>query len=36
MNFTRRSPSACAGLLFAVGLLLGLALSPTLTYYAAR
>jgi len=35
MNFTRRSPSASAGLLFAVGLLLGVALSPTLTYYAS-
>ena len=35
MNFTaRQSGSASAGLLFAVGLLLGLAMSPTLTYYA--
>ena len=35
MNFTaRQSGSASVGLLFAVGLLLGLAMSPTLTYYA--
>ena len=35
MNFTvRQSGSLSAGLLFAVGLLLGLAMSPTLTYYA--
>ncbi len=35
MSFTaRRSGSASVGLLFAVGLLLGLAMSPTLTYYA--
>jgi len=35
MNFTaRQSGSASVGLLFAVGLLLGLATSPTLTYYA--
>jgi FtsH-binding integral membrane protein len=36
MNFTvRRSPGLSVGLLFAVGLLLGLALAPTLAYYAA-
>ncbi len=35
MNFTRRSPSASAGVLFAVGLLLGVAMSPTITYYAS-
>jgi FtsH-binding integral membrane protein len=35
MNFTaRQSGSASAGLLFALGLLLGLAMSPTLVYYA--
>jgi len=35
MNFTvRQSGSLSAGLLFAVGLLLGLAMSPTLVYYA--
>ncbi len=35
MNFTaRQSGSASVGLLFAVGLLLGLAMSPTLVYYA--
>ena len=35
MNFTvRQSGSASVGLLFAFGLLLGLAMSPTLTYYA--
>jgi FtsH-binding integral membrane protein len=35
MNFTvRRSPGLTTGLLFAVGLLLGLALAPTLAYYA--
>ena len=35
MNFTvRRSGSLSAGLLFAVGLLLGLAMAPTLVYYA--
>jgi FtsH-binding integral membrane protein len=35
MNFTvRQSASVSAGLLFAVGLLLGLAMSPTLVYYA--
>ena len=35
MNFTaRQSGSASVGLLIAVGLLLGLAMSPTLTYYA--
>lgn len=35
MNFTRRSPLASTGLLFAVGLLPGLALSPALTYCAS-
>jgi FtsH-binding integral membrane protein len=36
MNFTvRRSPGLTTGLLFLVGLLLGLALAPTLAYYAA-
>ena len=35
MNFTvRRSPGLTTGLLFVVGLLLGLALAPTLAYYA--
>jgi FtsH-binding integral membrane protein len=34
MNLTRQSASASAGLLFAVGLLLGLAMAPTLVYYA--
>jgi FtsH-binding integral membrane protein len=34
MNSTRQSGPASAGLLFAVGLLLGLAMSPTLVYYA--
>ena len=35
MNFTvRRSGSLSTGLLFAVGLLLGLAMAPTLVYYA--
>ena len=35
MNFTvRQSAAVSAGLLFAVGLLLGLAMSPTLVYYA--
>lgn len=35
MNFTvRMSGSASVGLLFAFGLLFGLAMSPTLTYYA--
>jgi modulator of FtsH protease len=35
MNFTvRKSGAASAGLLFAVGLLLGLAMAPTLVYYA--
>jgi len=35
MNFTvRQSGALSAGLLFAVGLLLGLAMSPTLVYYA--
>ena len=36
MNFTvRRSPGLTVGLLFAVGILLGLGLAPTLAYYAA-
>jgi uncharacterized protein len=36
MNFTvRQSGTASAGLLFAVGLLLGLAMAPTLVYYAS-
>ena len=36
MNFTsRRSPGLTVGLLFAVGVLLGLGLAPTLSYYAA-
>ena len=36
MNFTvRRSQGLTVGLLFLVGLLLGLALAPTLAYYAA-
>ena len=35
MNFTvKRSPGLTTGLLFLVGLLLGLALAPTLAYYA--
>ena len=34
MNFTRQSASASTGLLFAVGLLLGVAMSPTIAYYA--
>jgi FtsH-binding integral membrane protein len=34
MNFSRQSGALSAGLLFAVGLLLGLAMSPTLVYYA--
>ena len=35
MNFTvRRSGSASAGLLFAFGLLMGLAMGPTIVYYA--
>jgi FtsH-binding integral membrane protein len=34
MDFTRQSGALSAGLLFAVGLLLGLAMSPTLVYYA--
>jgi len=34
MNFSRQSPSASATLLFGVGLLLGVAMSPTLVYYA--
>jgi FtsH-binding integral membrane protein len=35
MNYTRQSGGASAGLLFAVGLLLGLASSPVLAYYAS-
>jgi uncharacterized protein len=36
MNFTvRRSGSVTAGLLFAVGVLLGVAVAPTIAYYAA-
>jgi FtsH-binding integral membrane protein len=35
MNFTRQSAGAGAGLLFAVGLLLGLASSPMIVYYAS-
>ena len=35
MNFARQSAVASTGLLFAVGLLLGVAMSPTITYYAA-
>ena len=34
MNFARQSGSASVGLLFAFGLLFGLAMSPTLIYYA--
>jgi FtsH-binding integral membrane protein len=34
MNFTRQSASASAGLLLAAGLLLGVAMSPTISYYA--
>ncbi len=34
MNFTRQSGSASVGLLFGFGLLFGLAMSPTLVYYA--
>ena len=34
MNFTRQSAPASAGLLFAFGLLIGVAMSPTITYYA--
>ena len=34
MNFTRRSGGASAGLLFAVGLLLGLSSAPMIVYYA--
>jgi modulator of FtsH protease len=34
MNFARQSGSASVGLLFAFGLLFGLAMSPTLVYYA--
>ena len=35
MNYTRQSGGASTGLLFAVGLLLGLASSPVLAYYAS-
>src|SRR6516162_8723408 len=35
MNFTRKSGGASAGLLFAVGLLLGLSSSPMIAYYAS-
>ena len=35
MNFTRQSAGLSTGLLFAVGVLLGVALSPTIRYYAA-
>ena len=35
MNFTRKSGGASAGLLFAVGLLLGLSSSPMIVYYAS-
>ena len=35
MNFTRQSASASAGLLFAFGLLLGLAMSPTIRSHAS-
>ena len=35
MNFARQSGSASMGLLFAFGLLFGLAMSPTLVYYAS-
>jgi modulator of FtsH protease len=35
MNFTRRSGGASAGLLFAVGLLLGLSSAPMIVYYAS-
>jgi len=35
MNFARQSGSASVGLLFAFGLLFGLAMSPTLVYYAS-
>jgi len=35
MNFTRQSGGASAGLLFAVGLLLGLSSSPMIVYYAS-
>jgi FtsH-binding integral membrane protein len=34
MNFARQSGGASAGLLFAFGLLFGVAMSPTITYYA--
>jgi len=34
MNFARQSGSASVGLLFGFGLLFGLAMSPTLVYYA--
>ncbi|HTU08930.1 MAG TPA: Bax inhibitor-1 family protein [Trebonia sp.] len=35
MNFARQSGSASVGLLFAFGLLFGVAMSPTITYYAS-
>jgi FtsH-binding integral membrane protein len=35
MNFARQSPGASTGLLFTFGALMGLALSPTLVYYAS-
>ena len=35
MNFTRQSGGASAGLLFAVGLLLGLSSAPMIVYYAS-
>jgi modulator of FtsH protease len=35
LNFTRRSGAASAGLLFAVGLLLGVSSSPMIAYYAS-
>jgi FtsH-binding integral membrane protein len=34
LNFTRQSAGASVGLLFGVGFLLGLAMSPTISYYA--
>jgi FtsH-binding integral membrane protein len=34
MKFARQAASASVGLLFAVGLLLGVAMSPTIAYYA--
>jgi uncharacterized protein len=35
LNFTRESGAASVGLLFGVGFLLGLAMAPTLVYYAS-